>query len=137
MTQSQTTDLILLIDDDPITNIINTKVIKMNFDYQVESFVDGKKALEHCQHLSNINIQGFPNIIFLDINMPVMDGWEFMEEYEMLTRDPIVNAKIYMLSSSIDPADIEKSKSYKSVHGFVSKPLTVSKIKALTNQDAE
>jgi hypothetical protein len=42
-----------------------------------------------------------------------------------------------MLSSSIDPADIEKSKSYKSVHGFISKPLTASKIKALTNQDAE
>jgi CheY-like chemotaxis protein len=76
------------------------------------------------------NVEIFPHIILVDINMPVLNGWEFLEVYEKLN---IQRQKVflYMLSSSVYEYDIEKAKGFKSVDGFISKPLTIERLKEL------
>ena len=77
-------------------------------------------AINALQHLKNEDSEQ-PSIIFLDINMPLMDGWQFIEEYEQL---PIEHAKVYILSTSLNPIDINKSEENATVLGFKQKPLS-------------
>jgi CheY-like chemotaxis protein len=67
-------------------------------------------------------------MILLDVNMPQMNGWDFLEEYEKLPLQAIAKTKVYIVSSSINNRDIEKSKTYKTVSGFISKPLDTEKM---------
>lgn len=114
--------MIYLIDDDDIQNLINTRVISLaNDQLHVQSFTSAEQALNN---LESLNGAGYPKLIFLDINMPKMNGWDFLEEYEK-HQYPV---NIYMLSSSINSKDIDKSTTYKSVKGFISKPLVVEKL---------
>ena len=123
---------ILLIDDDPMSNMINEKIIQQSkLTLKVDSYSDANAALKYLRKLAKINPAKFPTIIFLDINMPEVDGWEFLEELVKLPESIFSELKIFMLTSSIDHEDIEKSKLYKIVQGFISKPLTVDKIDAL------
>ncbi len=95
-----------------------------NFAENVNSHCFPEKALEELVALSESGGKEFPDIIFLDINMPRMDGWEFLQEFEKLPDTILNKCSVYMLTSSIDPNDIEKSKTYKTVKNFFSKPLT-------------
>ena len=70
-------------------------------------------------------------MILIDINMPVMNGWEFIEAYEALAIEHKVD--MYILSSSVYENDIEKTKSYKAVKGFISKPLSMERLTELVN----
>jgi len=119
---------IFLIDDDPIANLISSKVIEMNSGFKVVGAIYACEALGQLRQWSTSPTDQFPEIIFLDVNMPVMDGWEFLNEFQKFPEAIIEKCKVYMLSSSIDPSDILKSKAYKCVHGFISKPLTPDKL---------
>jgi CheY-like chemotaxis protein len=121
---------ILLVDDDKLNNLINTRIITKFSDYTVDSFtsgVEGLKYLHACEPAL------FPEIIFLDINMPVMDGWEFLQEFEKFPETLTQNSTVIMLTSSIDINDIEKSKRYKAVRDFMSKPLTLESLRIVTS----
>jgi CheY-like chemotaxis protein len=72
-----------------------------------------------------------PDYILLDINMPIMNGWDFLDEYKRLSIDPLGKTKIYIISSSVFSNDINKAKSYNLVKSFISKPLSVEKIKEM------
>lgn len=123
---------VFLIDDDRIFNLINEKTISMtNFARCVKAFLLAENALNELRHLSINEPENFPDIIFLDINMPGMDGWDFLDEFILLDENILSRCKVIMLSSSIDPNDIDKSKTYKVVHDFYSKPLTPDKLQAL------
>lgn len=122
---------VMLIDDDVVTNMINTKVIKMNFSFDVNNYVNAQFALQQLKQCYQSSPEKLPFIIFLDINMPIMDGWEFLEEFQKLPAVVQAKSKIVVLTSSIDSEDIEKSKTYPVVSDFVSKPLTVQKLKEL------
>ncbi len=122
---------VMLIDDDAITNMINTKIIKMNFSFDVHDYSNAQVALDQLKQWSYSFSEKLPFIIFLDINMPIMDGWEFLNEFQKLPVEVHQKSKIYMLSSSIDVEDIEKAKTYHVVSDFVSKPLTSEKLKTL------
>jgi len=129
MDTQQSNKGIMLIDDDAITNMINTKIIKINSDFDVYDYLNAKRALEHLTQWSQSVPEKLPAIILLDINMPIMDGWEFLEEFQKLPKIVLEKSKLYMLTSSIDLEDIEKAKTYPVVMEFISKPLSVDKLR--------
>lgn len=123
-------DLILCVDDDPITLMLCKMVIsKASFSKEIITAQNGEEALNYFDNLKLNNlgekINKYATLVFLDLNMPVMDGWDFLdhfynEEYTSFFKD----TKVIVLSSTIDPADINKSKTYPMVIDFISKPIT-------------
>ena len=123
-------DLILCVDDDPITLMLCKMVIsKSSFATEIITAQKGEEALNYFDDLKLNNlgaeIKKYPSLVFLDLNMPVMDGWEFLDHFskEEYT-SAFKNTKVIVLSSTIDPNDIEKSKTYPMVLDFLSKPIT-------------
>ena len=115
---------IFLVDDDPINNLINRRLLgKTEISQRIEEFLGGQDALNRINQESDSN----KILIFLDINMPVVNGWEFLEKY--LELFPGRKDKILILSSSIDFQDRQKAQEYEIVSGFLEKPLTLDKIK--------
>jgi CheY-like chemotaxis protein len=123
---------IFLIDDDVLVNFLNIETIKDSYpDINVRSFESATEALESIKQLVNILNSSLPQLILLDINMPVMDGWEFLDEFDQLPQHLLNHCKVIIHTSSIDPRDIEKAKSYPAVIDYITKPLniqTMSKI---------
>jgi CheY-like chemotaxis protein len=121
-------DCVLLIDDDKITNYIHQitiKKLKINVHIQVAE--DGYEAILFLKNKNETPPK--PGIIFLDLNMPGMDGWEFMEEYSKLPANQKANAIVAIVTASINPEDEAHSKRYPEIKGYIKKPLTKEKIK--------
>ncbi len=121
-------DCILLIDDDKPTNFLNRKILS-RFDCfkKIQVVQSGKLALEYLKNVETNNVNK-PNIIFLDINMPAMNGWEFLKEYVKLKPSITNGIKIFLVTTSSSPKDIEGAKSNNLVNGLIRKPLSISKI---------
>jgi CheY-like chemotaxis protein len=123
---------VLLVDDDEINNFISIKLIKkalINTD--IMACLNGKFAIDQLAEIQRKDPSKLPDYILLDINMPIMNGWEFLDEYKRINLDPLGKSKIYIISSSVFSNDINKARSYPLVKDFVSKPLNVEKIKEL------
>src|SRR6187402_2637508 len=120
---------LLVIDDDDINIFIIKKIVeKTGFDIQMIARNNGQQAIDYLNE--NIAQQKpLPKLVLIDINMPVMNGWEFIEAYEALGIEQQVD--MYILSSSVYENDIEKTKSYKAVKGFISKPLSMERLTEL------
>lgn len=114
---------VLLIDDSESDNFYHArKIRKMGITDNIHMCFSGEEALEYLKsELDGIHPQ--PTLIFLDINMPGMNGWEFLEEYEKLELAQQGEIVLTMLSNSIDERDRVRAQEFKSVHGFYSKPL--------------
>lgn len=120
---------LLVIDDDDINIFIIKKIIeKTGFDVEMVAKNNGQLAIDYLTNCLENNLQ-LPHLVLIDINMPILNGWEFIEAYEKLE----VNANIdmYMLSSSVYENDIEKAKEYRTVKGFISKPLSLERLNEL------
>jgi len=117
---------ILLIDDDKVTNLIHSAIIRrLEVPTDVHCCMLAEDALSYLN-----SVEEWPHFIFLDLNMPIIDGWGFLEEI----KGTEIPSALYILSSSIDPSDIERSEKYNQVEGFISKPLTLEKLQqALTS----
>ncbi|MGI8952614.1 MAG: response regulator [Chitinophagaceae bacterium] len=123
---------LLLIDDDTTLNFLHTKLIeRARFAQKVIAMNYANIALDELKKLLYTTPDELPEIIVLDLNMPYMDGWEFLNEFKKFPEIVQQKCKIFILTSSINPNDIEKSKSYKVVQGFISKPLTTLKLMSL------
>jgi CheY-like chemotaxis protein len=120
---------VICVDDDPIALLLSKLVLsKADFASKVVTAANGEIAIEYLEKPESIidNQQSEnPLLILLDLNMPVMDGWEFLEQFNAsLYHNHYPTAKVILLSSSIDPNDIERSKEFSMVVDFLPKPLT-------------
>lgn len=115
---------LLCVDDDPITLMLYKMVIaKAEFASSVDTAQNGEEAIAYFDGLLESGGE-FPKLIFLDLNMPVMGGWEFLDLFSSQKYSAFHTSKVIVLSSTIDPQDIEKSKSYPQVIDFRSKPIS-------------
>jgi CheY-like chemotaxis protein len=120
----------ILVDDDDVGNWIYSVVIKEAVgNADVKTFTEPGEALEFIQKQYG-KIEELA-ILFLDINMPGISGWEFLEQYEKFSDDVKRRIDIYILSSSIDVRDRNKAENNKNVKGFISKPLTIEVVDQL------
>ena len=120
---------LLVIDDDDINIFIIKKIVeKTGFEVDMAAKNNGQLAIDYLKDLIAQNLP-LPDLILIDINMPILNGWEFIEAFEQMN----INEKIdmYMLSSSVYENDIEKAKGYKTVKGFISKPLSIERLTEL------
>lgn len=129
---------VLCVDDDSISLTISKLLLKRTgFAESVDTAVDGSDALEYFGELFNSSNdpQGdAPELIILDINMPVMNGWEFLEAYVAQFAARLPKTKVVILSSTIDPEDFSRAKKYEVVARFVSKPLSVENMTELREE---
>ena len=122
---------IYLIDDDPVYIFIAKKLLtEQNFSQVIKTFENGKQAIENLLATEKVNGE-FPDVIFLDLSMPVMNGWDFLDNFH---KSPIKNKekiKIIVMSSSINPTEINMIKSYDIVEDYIVKPLTPADLQKL------
>ncbi|HJS01605.1 MAG TPA: response regulator [Flavobacterium sp.] len=125
---------IWVVDDDPIYQIIMNKIIvKSGFFSSILSFTNGKKAIKALKNCIE-NQSDFPDIILLDIEMPVLDGWGFIDEIDSLKTPINTEIKIYISSSSIAIEDKERAKNNRAILGYLCKPISLEDIKRLALQ---
>jgi len=119
---------ILLIDDDHITQYISKRLItRLNLCDHVKTAVNGVEAI---RYLNSIYLEEFPALILLDINMPVMDGFEFLVNLSALYPIKIKEIKIYLLTSSTSTKDLKRMEEFSCISGYINKPLTEEKLLA-------
>lgn len=119
---------IMLIDDDEIhSNLCYELIIKSGITNSVSVFNDAEVAL-HFIHKNANEADLLPDLIFLDINMPFMDGWEFLDAYEAIKPEVKKDIVLILLTSSVYKNDIEKAKQYKSVVEYIKTPISIHKL---------
>ncbi|WP_423996925.1 response regulator [Maribacter sp. IgM3_T14_3] len=123
-----------IVDDDSIYRFTMVKALESTkCPMEIMAFSDGEEAINFM--LDNLEQDSvFPDVIFLDIDMPVMDGFQFMEEYVKIK--PRVGKKItiYMVSSSLDPVDIERAKKISAISDYIVKPIGLNRLKNIIEE---
>lgn len=124
---------ILLIDDDEPTNFINRMIIEeVGAADQIKIMQEGKSALEYlarCEEGSPTH--PCPDLILLDVNMPAMDGWEFLSQYKELSKGQKAEIVVVMLTTSLNPDDQTRAGRIPEISGFRNKPLTADLLRQI------
>ncbi|HYG37854.1 MAG TPA: response regulator [Cytophagales bacterium] len=118
---------VILIDDDPLENLINRKLIeKLDFTQKIEVFSNGFEGINFLKIL--LQVDNPPDVIFVDINMPIMNGFEFLKEFHLLPKEFKQKIKVIVLTSSLSEND-HKTAQLIGCDGYLTKPLTKEKIR--------
>ncbi len=119
-----------IVDDDEIAQILIKEMVeKHQLANDIMLFSDVETAIDYLEKVTDEN--SIPDVLFLDINLPGLDGWDFLVEYEGIKSHLSKSIIIYMLSSSISNADMMRAESNSNVKGYISKPLTLDKLQNL------
>lgn len=122
---------ILLVDDDPDDNFFHQRIInKMDITHAIAVAKNGIEALDYLRKENQV----IPELMFLDINMPKMNGWEFLEEYKTLDEKQKARITIMMLTTSANPDDVVKANSIEEVTGIRTKPLSVEMLTEILDE---
>jgi len=124
---------IAVIDDDEVFQLIIKKQIEMkNIECDILNFFNGQEAIDFFRKLETEGANGdAPDLVMLDVNMPVKDGWGFLEDYAHISTDIKSKISLYMVTSSVIQSDIDRAGSNEDIVGFVSKPLTNEKLEEI------
>ncbi|KAB2915589.1 MAG: response regulator [Bacteroidetes bacterium] len=121
-------DVAFIVDDDQIYVFGLKKLIAINnLCKNILVFENGEKAMNYITPIMK-NSEQLPDVILLDLNMPVMDGWEFLDEFVKIKPQLSKKIQIYMVSSSINPADIERAKQYEELSDYLIKPISIEEL---------
>lgn len=122
---------ILLVDDDDVTNFLSKEMLRLYMaSPTIDIALNGQEAIDFL--LSNADDpEKIPDLILLDINMPIMDGWDFLAEFDKINRPGFEKINIIMFTSSVYYEDIDRARTYASVRNIYSKPLDEQKIKEI------
>ncbi len=124
----QKLEVIYVVDDDDIYQyLIKKKIEKRNIAYQIKTFKNGQDAIEYLNLMADTSTE-LPDVIFLDLNMPVMDGWDFLNAYMNLKNRLTKKIHLYVVSSSIHQSDIERAKNISEVTDYIVKPMNDSQL---------
>ena len=128
----------IVVDDDRTSNVICTHTVRKLFkENLITIFSEPEDALKNIEEEYGNADKNIATVLFLDINMPSMSGWEFLEMFKNFSADIQKQFTIYMLSSSVDEDDKEKAEKNALVSGFISKPLTLSKLNDIFNKGSK
>jgi CheY-like chemotaxis protein len=118
-----------IIDDDKIYQFTLMRIINDNKQAEkIITFSDGEKAIHYLTDNKATN-ENIPDIIFLDVNMPIMDGWQFIDEYASIKTEIKKKIVIFMLSSSVNPIDIERASKINEISDYIIKPMKLEEVK--------
>jgi CheY-like chemotaxis protein len=121
--------LIGILDDDKIYQFTLTRIINHNKQAErIITFSDGEKAIQYLTDNIATN-ENIPDIIFLDANMPIMDGWQFIEEYANIKTEIKKKVVIVMWSSSVNPINIERASKISEISKYIIKPMKLEEVK--------
>ncbi|APG60900.1 response regulator [Christiangramia salexigens] len=135
----QKVELACIIDDDKIYVNLVKKIIEIkNLSENLLIYKNGKEALDYFKNIMEnaTDEDKLPDIIFLDLNMPVMDGWEFLNEFIKIKNSLNKKITLYVVSSSIDPRDLERAKSFNLVTDYLIKPIELKKFEKIFEKTA-
>ncbi|WP_299255782.1 response regulator [uncultured Aquimarina sp.] len=120
-------DIACVIDDDPIFVFGIKKVMQLiDFCEGIMVFKNGQEALNNLRAIISAK-EKLPDVILLDLNMPILDGWQFLDEFVKIPCEKEI--LIYVVSSSVDPEDVLRAKSFEGVSDYIVKPISVAKLK--------
>jgi len=123
--------IIALVDDDKIFQLTSAKIIRsLDLTHEILQFGNGEEALEYLRANADVS-DNLPDYIFLDINMPYVDGWMFLADYATLKAKLKKTISIFMISSSIDPRDVIRAQNNLDVRDYIIKPVSPEKFKQL------
>lgn len=134
----RTIKLACIIDDDNIyVKLIKRIISAKKLCDNLLVFKDGKQSIDYFEAiLSTLEEEKIPEIIFLDLNMPVMDGWEFIERFTKIKNKFGKKITLYIVSSSINPLDLKRAKALSDVEDYLIKPMKVSELESIFKKSA-
>ncbi|WP_179351544.1 response regulator [Winogradskyella vidalii] len=125
-------DIACIIDDNPIFIFGAKRMMELsNFCNSFMVFKNGQEAINNLKVLMSSG-ESIPEIILLDINMPIMDGWQFLDEFTTIESHKLIT--IYIVSSSIDPVDMNRAKHYENVSNYIIKPISLETLNTLLKE---
>ncbi|MDF0709202.1 response regulator [Flagellimonas okinawensis] len=123
-----------IVDDDPIHQFGMKLLLKrVEFSKEILAFYNGQEAIDALLEAVEKN-ETLPSIIFLDLNMPIKDGWGFLDDFVQIPHNNRKKITVYVVSSSIDPVDLERAKTYEVVSNYIVKPIEESQLVELLAQ---